>query len=55
VLLRNSFLSWLGVIAGRCWITSAASPDVKAAASLVPLPRNSESDTAPVDPSVWST
>ncbi len=50
VLLRNSFFSLSGVIPGRCWIASAASPDVKAAASLVPLPRNSVSLTYPVDP-----
>ena len=44
-LLKKSFFNCPGVMSGRCWIASAASPDVKAAASLVPLPRNRPSLT----------
>jgi hypothetical protein len=51
-LLRKSFFNCPGVMSGRCWIASAASPDVKAAASLVPLPRNSPSFTYPELPNV---
>jgi hypothetical protein len=54
VWLTSKVLTWSGVKLGRPCMSSAAAPEIAAAACDVPLPRKKRALMVPVEPYVWS-